>query len=106
MKTCIRCLALVLVLVLSSCGDKKEKYLTEFQDLVGKAQFHPEAKGEGDWKDIVEERTEFLRKKFVEVHPELTEQELYRIDSLDTVLKQTVLRYTKKQKIFEELMKQ
>ncbi len=106
MNTCIRCLALALLLMLGACGDKKEKYLAEFQDLVGKAQFHPEVKKEGDWEDIVKERAEFLRGKFVDVHPQLTERELYVIDSLDNVLKQTVLRYTKKQKIFEELTKQ
>ena len=54
----------------------------------------------------MEKRAEFLRKKFVEVHAELTEEELARIDSLDEVLRGTVLRYTKKQKIYEELTKQ
>lgn len=101
-----RCSVFALLFALSACGERKEDYLTEFRELVGQAQFHPEAKTDSDWGKIVEKRAEFLRKKFVEVHAELTEEELARIDSLDEVLRGTVLRYTKKQKIYEELTKQ
>lgn len=106
MKKFIECSAVCLLLLLSACGEKKDKYLAEFGHLVDQAQFHPEAKEESDWKDIVEDRTEFLRKEFVEVRADLTPSELARIDSLDAVLKATVLRYSKSQKIFEQLMKE
>ncbi len=106
MNKILKCAILLLGVALSSCTDKKEKYMTEFADLVNAAQFHPAEKTDGDWKDIVEERTDFMRKKFMDVYSKLTSEDKVKIDSLDNVLKGTVLRYTKSQKVYEAITKE
>ncbi len=97
---------LLLVQGLSSCADKKVKYLDDFAELVKVAQFHPAEKTDSDWEDVVDDRRDFMREKFVEIHSELSLDELKRIDSLDNVLKATILKHTKSQKVFEAVTKE
>ncbi len=106
MSKMIKYAALLLLIVLSSCGNKREKYLTEFSELVETAQFHPAEKTDKDWKKLVDQRNDFLRNKFVKVHADLTRADKETIDSLDGVLKKTVLEYTKNQKVYEAITRE
>lgn len=103
MSKIIRYTALLLLVVFYSCGNKREKYLAEFEELVSSAQFHPAEKTDKDWRELVDKRKDFLRNKFVKVHADLTPQDKVTIDSLDEVLKETVLKYTKNQKVYEAI---
>lgn len=102
----IKYAALLFLVVVSSCGDKKENYISEFAELVSTAQFHPAEKTDGDWKDLVEKRRDFMRGKFVKVHADLTLADKAKIDSLDNELKNTVLKYTKNQKVYEAITRE
>lgn len=106
MSKAAKCMALLLLITLSSCTDKKEKYLSGFAELVSTAQFHPAEKTDSDWESIVKDRSNFMREKFVDIHPELTSEDKSKIDSLDNVLRRTVLQYTKSQKAFEAITKE
>lgn len=106
MSKIVKYAALLLLVVLSSCGDKREKYIAEFAELVSAAQFHPAEKTDGDWKDIVEQRKDFMRGKFVKVHADLTLEDKAKIDSLDNELKKTVLKHTKNQKVYEAITRE
>lgn len=94
--------AVVALLVLSSCGETKDSYIKDFTKFIEKVQANADKYSKEDWKEAEKKYVDFAETKYQKYGPELSTEEMIGI----TKLKATYLTIQTKHGIIDNILKE